>query len=265
MNAPESVFARVAAASSWTRWTPEEEALLREHYPKGGGERAASYLTGRTLRAVFARAHRLGLETRRSPPPGRGPGNRRWETSEAIDAAIRRTWQEPPTRTAVRKLCAAIMRPHSWVTKRAVTLGLVVPRFAPRAWSKEEDAYLEAHAHVACHTLAARFRERGWDRTASAIEQRVKHRKLDIVDPERYNARQLAGLMGVNEHTVRHWIEHEGLASDREPMRTGDPGARKVHWIARRDLRRWIGTHAQLVDLRKVDRYWFIDLAFGPK
>ena len=43
------------------------------------------------------------------------------------------------------------------------------------------------------------------------------------------------------------------------------PDARKVRRISHRDRRRCIGMRAQLVDLRKVDRYWSIKLAFGPK
>lgn len=42
-------------------WTPEEDALLREHYPKVGPTRASAII-GRSVDAVRCRAHKLNLE-----------------------------------------------------------------------------------------------------------------------------------------------------------------------------------------------------------
>ena len=70
-------------------------------------------------------------------------------------------------------------------------------------------------------------------------------------------------MFGVDGKTVTRWIACEDLpARRRGTARTAAQGGDEWE-IERRKLRAWIRDHAQLVDLRKVDRYWFIDLAFG--
>lgn len=44
------------------------------------------------------------------------------------------------------------------------------------------------------------------------------------------------------------------------PQRTGEA---TVWTIARAPFRRWVAENAHLVDIRRVDKCWFFDLAFG--
>ena len=177
---------------------------------------------------------------------------------------IRDLYAAAPGRAQVQDVARRCGRPQWWVQKRAVQLGIVTPRYKEPLWSEAELAYLEAHAHLSVQVLRKKFAQRGWRRTASAIALRVKRGGFPTQDPDRWVAAQLAVLMGVDRGTVTRWIKREGLPAAVEPSRTGTgPDALEMYRVSRRDLRRWIGTHAQLVDLRKVDRYWFIDLAFG--
>ncbi len=45
-------------------WTPEEDAVLREHYPGKGWRACQAYLPGRRGGAIASRAHLLGLPGR---------------------------------------------------------------------------------------------------------------------------------------------------------------------------------------------------------
>jgi hypothetical protein len=46
----------------WPDWTHEEDAILREHYPKGGKRAVASLLVGRTLDAIGYRVKVLSVK-----------------------------------------------------------------------------------------------------------------------------------------------------------------------------------------------------------
>src|SRR6185437_5070024 len=77
-------------------WTGREEKILRETYPSGGVSACVAALPGRTAPSIYQRAGVLGLRV-----PGRdGKVHERqaWESSEQIDALIRRTYQKTPTK-----------------------------------------------------------------------------------------------------------------------------------------------------------------------
>jgi hypothetical protein len=46
----------------WPEWTEEEDAILREHYPKGGTRAVASLLLRRTSHAIGYRVKVLGVK-----------------------------------------------------------------------------------------------------------------------------------------------------------------------------------------------------------
>ena len=51
---------RAAFIAARTKWTPEDDAILRAHYGKNSARQLA-WLIGTTRMAVIGRAHRLGL------------------------------------------------------------------------------------------------------------------------------------------------------------------------------------------------------------
>lgn len=242
-------------------WSTAEERTLREHYGAPGGPARCAELLGRSVLAVYAHAQKLGLRGVHYVPSGRGA--RRYRLEPWIDAEIRRVYLERPSRDAIRTLAARVCRPRWWVIKRAIALGLTVPRFKEPAWSAKEIELLRALAHHLPEVIARKFRKAGYRRSPSAIVVQRKRLQLDLRDPDHFTGRQLAALMGVDEITVRRWIRHEGLPADRRGTKRVAAQGGDMYWISRRDLRGWIARHAQLIDLRKVDRFWFIDLAFG--
>lgn len=85
----------------------------------------------------------------------------------------------------------------------------------------------------------------------------------DTADPDHFTAGQLAVLLGVDGKTVTRWIKVENLPGKKRGTARTEAQGGDMWWIARKNLKTWIGSHAQLIDLRKVDRFWFIDFAFG--
>lgn len=243
------------AKASAVFWKTTELAVLRENYSTLGPSACAELLPGRSIGAIVQRASMLKLP---APP-------RTWSRlrGEVFDTAVRQLYQQTPERGAIKAAADRMKIPRWVLTSRARELGLIVPRFKEPDWTEAEDELLAEHAAKLPKTIARIFREHGFPRTLSAITVRLKRKNVDRIDDDHWSASALSKLMGVDAKTVLGWIHTEGLTAkrrgtERTPQQGGD-----TYIVSRRNLRLWIAAHAQLVDLRKVDRYWFIDLAFG--
>lgn len=238
-------------------WTGREEMILKRVYPAGGLQAAREALPDRSVSAIYQRAGVLQL---RSPHKRTGVPRQRYQTSEFIDAAIRRAYQVTPDKGTVARLAQTLMRPRWWVSKRATKLGLVVPRFKESPWTPAELDIVQAHAHRSPATLRRTLQRHGFTRTETAIVVKLKRLGADRTDPDHYTATGLADLMGVDVKTVTRWIETLGLVARRRGTDRTEQQGGDQWWIHRRDVRQFIIDNAAAVDLRKVDRTWFIDL-----
>jgi hypothetical protein len=235
-------------------WTGREEKLLRQHYPDGGVSGCLSVLPGRTAKSIYQRAGALGL---------RVPGNdgkvherKHWGSSDQIDAIIIRTYQTKPDKRAVLHCAQLVGRPRWWVSKRALKLGLVVPRFREPEWSETELDLISSQAHKHPKTIQLALKRAGFARTEAAIVVRLKRLGADRTDPDHLNANQLATVMGVDRKTVAAWITKGWLKAKRREATALDD----FWWIHRRDIRRFVVENVAAVDLRKVEKFWFVDL-----
>lgn len=243
-------------------WTVKEEAVLREHYSRPGGVAVCvSLLPGRSVGAIMQHGgHVLQLRAHKSPLE-----RKRWTTTEHIDQAIRFVYQNNPQRSAINDLARRIARPRWWVSKRSAALALAVPRYRDKPWSDRETEILEQWSFRSLKAIHRALKAEGFARTETAIAVKRKRLHLDVRDPNQYSARQVARLMGVDGGTVCHWIKNFGLpARRRGTNRTAQQGGDE-YVITRKALRWWIAENAARVDLRKVDRFWFIDLLIANR
>lgn len=236
-------------------WTGREEKLLRLHYPIGGVSLCLQHLPGRTASSIYNRVGQLGL--RIALADGKAPQDRtKWETSLFIDGLIKTTYQTRPDKMAVQNCSNVVGRPRWWVSKRAAQLGLVTPRFKELPWSEAEIEFISDNAHKTPCALRRLMTNKGFARSETAISLKIKRLHLDRTDPHHLNANQLSEAMGVDRKTVGRWIE-KGLlkAKRRESTDTDD-----FWWIHRKHVRAFIEDNVAIVDVRKVDKFWFIDL-----
>jgi hypothetical protein len=235
-------------------WTGREDKLMRQHYPVGGVSLCLQHLPGRSASSIYNRAGLLGL--RKPGKDGKVHARQKWKTNEAIDAIIRRTFQTRPDKGAVLACAATCGRPRWWVSKRALALGLVAPRFKELDWTQVELTLISDNPHKSASTLRKMLAKRGYKRTETAIIVKLKRLALDTTDPHHMNANQVAQAFGVDRKTISLWIG-KGLlkAKRREKTETDD------FWhIHRRDIRSFVANNAATIDIRKVDKFWFVDL-----
>lgn len=238
-------------------WTGREEKLLRQHYPDGGVSACLSVLPGRTAKSIYQRAGALGL--RIPVKDGKVRERKQWGSSDQIDAIIIRTYQTKPEKSAVLRCAQLVGRPRWWVSKRALKLGLVVPRFREPEWSEAELSLIVHQAHKHPKTLQLVLKRAGYARTEAAIVVKLKRLGADRTDPDHLNANQLASLMGVDRKRVTAWITKGWLKAKRRQASALDD----FWWIHRKDIRAFIIDNVAAVDLRKVEKFWFVDLLAG--
>jgi hypothetical protein len=250
-------------AGAFRYWTTREIAILRETYPSGI-QVAMAALPGRTPSAIYGKAGQLKLHGPVDQSGRRGGRKQVHRPTPSIDQLIREVYQGTPVLGAVRDLARKIGKPSWWVKKRAVALGFVVPRFKQPEWTATEDAIIEAAAHLHPKAIRKRLVAAGLRRSETAIVVHRTRLGLSSKNPDHHTANDLAKCLGVDPSTVANWITRGWLqatkrGTERTPQQGGDQW-----WIHRSAVRRFIIDHAAVVDLRKVDRFWFIDLLAGP-
>lgn len=143
------------------------------------------------------------------------------------------------------------------VTRWAGDLG--VRRVKERPWSPEDVAYLRAHVHRVAWAKLARH----LGRSVVAVKLKAKRLGEHKVADGGYTQRELARLLGVDDHKVARWVRWGCLkarnrGTDRLVVQGGDA------WlITEKAVRDFVRRYPGEIDLRRVDALWFIDLAFG--
>ena len=149
--------------------------------------------------------------------------------------------------------------PRWRLTHRAQLLGIAATK-EPR-WSEEEIKILERNCHLTPRIIANKLRARGYRRSESGVVLKRKRLRLRKAD-RGYSASGLAEVMGVDRGMVLRWIERGLLGAQRLPSerRPGQVAAAGEWFIRPRRVRQFITDHVALVDTRKCDKYWLIDL-----
>jgi DNA-binding transcriptional regulator YdaS (Cro superfamily) len=245
-------------------WTSQEDRALRELWPVGGYEAVNQYLPKRTYAAIATRASTLRL---RAPAHVR-KRPQRYFTTEHIDRVIREGYLAATgDKKGIARLAERVGRPRWWVSRRALELGLRQPTKKEPPWTDAELELLESLSHHTLEVIRRKMAVKGFRRSTTAIAVKVKREGISLRESREisgiYSATGLARLLGVDAKTVTRWIQVEQLPAARAgTARTAVQGGDEWR-IKAKDLRRWIGEHARLVDVRKVSRDWFIDLLLG--
>lgn len=238
-------------------WTGREEKILREVYTAGGVPAALTALPGRSASAIYNRANQMKIP---APTTARRDTPReRWPLDAHIDAAIRRVYQSAPLIGAIKRLAQVVGRPRAWVSNRARQLGLQQPRFKEPVWSAQELQLVGDNATLSLGHLRSKLRRAGFNRTETAIKVKLKRLGADRDDENRFSASALAELFGVDPGSIIQWIEKGWLRAQKIDGDKTLGGGR--NWsVHRRDIRRFVIENVAAIDLRKVEKHWFVDL-----
>ena len=205
--------------------------------------------------------------SRRNEALKRGRERRRkYVPADGIDYMIREFYAKrnengvakstlPPLKSIARRVGWPLWR----VYRRAQNLGL--SRIKERVWSQEELQLLERFAHLLPTSIAKRFRQRGFSRTASAIHSKLGRSGLRE-SHDFYCARRCAEFFGVDSNVVLRWIRLGYLeALERREESHGN----RTWLVDDTRVQRFVRNHPTLFDIRRVDQVWFLNMLFDGK
>jgi hypothetical protein len=183
-----------------------------------------------------------------------------------IDAEIRRVYQEEVGmgscmlgESPQRELAYRLGWPRWKVTRRAQHLGLITKTKKQPDWSEQELIILEHHAHKIPEVIQRYLKRYGFERSVTAIVLKRKRMRC-LRNLEGQSATDLALCFGVDMKTVQRWILTGYLkAKKRGTHRTEQQGG-DMWWIKERDIVEFVKEYVDVIDLRKVDKWWFVGL-----
>jgi hypothetical protein len=241
-------------------WTGREEMILRNSYLDGGLVGCLEKLPGRSAQAIYAHARKVGLK---SPREAKGTRRPAAGTSDHIDALICRTCQNNPDSGSIKGLAKTINRTRQWIRARAIKLGVAVPRFKAPPWHPAEIEIIAEHPHLGPLALKWRLRKAGFERTEVAIVRKLVLLGASMIDPDHYTANGLSKLFGIDAKVVTGWIAKGWLgAARRGTIRTDQQGGDQW-WISRDQVRRFVVGSVAVIDFRKLDKVWLVELLAG--
>ena len=248
---------RAVGRHAETYWREEEDEILRAYFPGDGAPTCASKLPRRTMSAIYARAYTLGLKSIKQQD---GP-RKRHPADPVLDAKIREAWPGLTAKGAVQRFADSIGVDRWVISRRATALGLTkAHRRKEPNWTAAEDELMRKVPLHDASKASDIFKQHGFSRSATAIIVHAKRIGLSRRRSDVLSARGAAKTLGVDEK----WITSRCIDGDLTAEKRGT--ARLVQqggdtWAIRpEDLRRFIVDHLEEIDIRKVDKFAFVDL-----
>lgn len=160
---------------------------------------------------------------------------------------------------AVREFADKVGLPRWKVTRYAIDRGWIPKQPRDPVWSAEELAIMERNAHHCPAVIRLKLKAAGFSRTTAGIVLKRKRMRM-LQNIEGMSANQLALCLGEDIHFVLRAIRHGLLkAQRRQTERTPQQGG-DTFLIREKHSRDFILDNLNMIDLRKVDKYWFVDL-----
>jgi len=146
--------------------------------------------------------------------------------------------------------------PRWAIYQRALKIGAVNSSHQKRPWEEEEIRILEKYSRYEPLTMKKKLAKAGYERSIASIVLKRKRMRF-LSNLEGVSASLCAEFLGVDLHWVLNYIRQGLLKS--EIIRRDSEG-KANYYIREKDLRRFIVNNPDLVDLRKVEKYYFIEL-----
>lgn len=153
---------------------------------------------------------------------------------------------------------------RSTVLRVAQRNGIVKKERRYPPWSEKELDIVERLAAKSATTIRAALKKKGYDRTVCAILTVLKRNRFRRnIDGQ--SAGQLAECFGVDEKFVTRAISLGQLRAKRKEKDVVGESAEqgRTFLIRDKDVKAFIVDNISQIDLRKVDKYWFVDLLTG--
>ena len=189
-------------------------------------------------------------------------GRVKYVITPEMSARIREVYRTMTGNGEVAALARELGLPRWKVTRYAVSQGWIARTRQMPDWSEKELRILEHAAHLHPKNIRKRLSAAGFCRSETAIVLKRKRMRF-LQNLKGQSARQTAECFGVDVKVITRWIRLGMLnARRRGTKRTAAQGGDQW-WIRPKDIRAFVVDYLPEIDIRKVDKYWFVDLLAG--
>ena len=193
----------------------------------------------------------------------------KWKFTPEMDDQIRCAYrnQVGMTHTAVVKSLAQNFGcPRHRVSKRALNLGLIpVARIKkPQNWTEAEKQIVRQHAGLTLGNIRQYLKKAGFERSENAIKIFILRNQIPHAN-ENYSATRLSKLLGIDGHAVMEWIHKRLLKAERAGTNRTIKEGGDAYTIRPEDVRQFIVANLHMIDFRKLDKFWLVELLTGQE
>ncbi len=154
--------------------------------------------------------------------------------------------------------------PRWYIKRKAQEMGLAKCFKMPN-WSEKEVQYLHDHFPKQGFGAIQKGLKRingGINRSVTAIVLKKKREGINKRS-DGYTMRMVEDLLGADHHKIEAWVNKGWLKDGRKgtlrtPIQGGD-----MHHFEANDLRDFVINHYEEIDLRRVEKFYFIQLVAG--
>lgn len=176
---------------------------------------------------------------------------------------IRAVYQSATGDRQVKDLAGRLGLPRWRVTRYAIEQGWTARNRKEPNWSVDELRLLKEYSRYTPATIKRKLGEHGYARSMTGIV--LKRKRMHFLSElGGISATRMAAYLGVDSHLVTRAIDEGRLrAEHRGTGRTEHQGG-DSWYIKPDDIRAFIISNLHEIDIRKVDKYWFVGLLAGP-
>jgi hypothetical protein len=176
-----------------------------------------------------------------------------------IHEAIEKVYLRDTGNGQVAALATRIGYPRWKITRYAIQVGLIAKQKKEPDWSERELHIMEFNAHRSPETIQRKLKLADFNRSVTGIVLKRKRERMPG-NLEGMSARSLSHCLGVDVHFVMRAIKGGRLKVQmRETHRTEAQGG-EIYFIKNKAIKEYILTWLNEIDIRKVDKTWFVSV-----
>lgn len=198
--------------------------------------------------ADYVRYEKYRKHTKKSKPE-------KYPITHEIHLKIKAVYKGTAKKGAVNALAKKLRYPRWKISQHAQSMGWIPQTHREPNWSDAEKKILERNGHNLPETIQKKLKQAGFNRTLTAIEIKRKRMRC-LQDIEGYTATSLAECLGIDYHCIKRAIEKGHLKAKKRETKQQKPN----WYILPKHIRQYIIDNISEIDIRKVDKFWFVDI-----
>ena len=186
----------------------------------------------------------------------------KYEFTSDMDWEILHTYSiNADSKPRVINLARKFNMPRWAIYQRALKISAVKSSHQKKQWEKEEVNMLKQYARYEPQTIKKKFEKAGFERSIASIVLKRKRMRL-LSNLQGMSACLCSEFLGVDLHWALKHIR-SGLLKAQKIRQ--DSQGKVNYYIKENNLRKFILNNPKLIDIRRVEKYYFIELVANGK